>query len=630
MNFFEHQAQARRRSTRYVVLFILATVAIAVVVNFVVLGIVFYFVSDYGITVPFRQWLRQHPQVYWWTTLGTIGAIAGASLYRIASLSRGGGAVAQSLGATLVDSSTRDPRLRQLLNVVEEVAIAAGVPVPQVYLLENESGVNAFASGFTASDAAITVTQGALMHLTRDELQGVIGHEFSHVFNGDMRLNTRLIGVLFGILFIGLIGRLILRARVRGRGAAPILAAGVAFLVIGYIGVLFGRMIQAAVSRSRESLADASAVQFTRNPLGLSGALKKIAVLSGVLQEARSEEVSHMLFASRLASPSSFFATHPPILDRIRAIDPNFRASELSRISRAPLAEPVSVAAAAPAKPTGMSITPAALIAAVGQMSEAALAAAVDRRAAIPEKLLNAAREPSDALNVVLALVVNGDPAQRSQQLAAIRAESSLPADSATKVESFAQDLAALDANLRLPLFELSFPSLRRRTAQELRRAAQLVDKLSMLDGNVTVFEYALSRLLRLQLYEVLAPRARRAPVVAPKLFALRAEVQTLLSLLARESGAKAQAAYEQGVRKLFAMDAPAYLGSTDWTALDRALIRLDLVAPAVKQELVGALVSTVAHDRVLTAEENELLRVICGSLHCPLPPLVTSASVSP
>ena len=338
MNFFEHQAQARRRSTRYVLLFLFATVAIAVAVNLVVLAVVWAYVSEYDSSIVFGKWLRAHPQIVWWTTLGTLGGIAGASLYRVASLASGGGTVARSLGGTLVDASTRDPRLRQLMNVVEEIAIAAGVPVPQVFVLDNEVGVNAFASGFGASDAAITVTRGALTHLTRDELQGVIGHEFSHIFNGDMRLNTRLIGVLFGILFIGLIGRLILRARLRGRGAAPILLAGGAFFVIGYVGVFFGRMIQAAISRSRELLADASAVQFTRNATGLSGALKKIAVLSGanmnfdrlrfVAERAELGEAREALFGVTIPEQPGAFRAFCALLGRRVVTEFNYRLSD--------------------------------------------------------------------------------------------------------------------------------------------------------------------------------------------------------------------------------------------------------------------------------------------------------------
>lgn len=629
MNFFEHQAQARRRSTRYVLLFLLATVAVVFTVNVVVLALVWFYASQYDYSVTFGDWLGSNPQVFWWTTIGTLGTIAAASLYRIVSLVNGGGAVARNLGGTLVDSSIRDPRLRQLINVVEELAIAAGVSVPQLYVLDQESAVNAFASGYGTSDAAITVTRGTLQHLTRDELQGVIGHEFSHIVNGDMRLNTRLIGALFGILFIGLIGRLILRARVRGRGAAPILIAGAALVAIGYLGVLFGRLIQAAVSRTRESLADASAVQFTRNPLGLSGALKKIAVLSGVLSDARSEEVSHMLIASRFAGGGSLFSTHPPIIDRIRAIEPSFRASELAKISSAPIAEPSEPTGQTSAQSRDMPFTADGVIASIGQLSAVSLAAAADRRNAIPQKLVDAAHEDTEALKLVLALVLSHDASQRTQQIRMISAKSPFSADSASQIESLSQDVAMLDPTLRLPLFELSFPALRRRPSEELRQIATLVESLCRVDGRITVFEYALGRLLRLQLYEVLAPRARRAPIVAPKLFALRAEAQSLLSLMARESASderKAQAAYDRGVHRLFQMQAPAYAPSVDWATLDRALVRLDLLAPLAKQELIEALVTTVAYDGKVSLAEAELLRTVCASLHCPLPPLPVAA----
>jgi len=527
----------------------------------------------------------------------------------------------------LVDASTRDARLRQLVNVVEEVAIAVGAPVPQVYVLDSEPGVNAFASGYGASDAAITVTRGALRHLTRDELQGVIAHEFSHIFNGDMRLNTRLMGALFGILFIGLIGRLILRARVEGRSAIPILLIGVSFMVLGYIGVLFGRMIQAAVSRSRESLADASAVQFTRNPLGLSGALKKIAVLSGVMTDPRSEEVSHMLIASRFGGGFSLFATHPPIVERIRAIEPSFRPSELARIPREPVAEPAAGEKPA-AAPGSVPFAAAGAVAAIGQFTDTALATAVDRRGAIPPSLMEAAHEPAEALKLVLALVLSDEAGQRAQQLVMARDTLSLSPGGGERIEALAREIANLAPALKLPLFELSFPTLRRRTPEELRQLAALVEKLCNVDGRISVFEYALARLLRLQLYEVLAPRARRAPVVAPKLFSLRVEAQSLLSVLAREStgdARKAQAAYEQGMRKLFQVQAPPYVPSVDWLALDRALVRLDLLAPMAKQGLVEALAATVAHDGGVTLAEAELLRTICASLHCPLPPLAAN-----
>lgn len=623
-------------------LFALATLAIVIAANIVVLVIGSFWLSDGLVSDPFSfdYWWKAHPQALLWTTLCTLALVAGASVYRMAALASGGGAVALSLGGTLVDSATRDTRRRQLVNVVEEMAIAAGVPVPQIYVLENETGINAFAAGFNVSDAAIAVSRGALTHLTRDELQGVIGHEFSHILNGDMRLNTRLMGVLFGILAIGLAGKTILRgiSRVRissnrgGGGAAMvgIAAVALALTIIGYLGVFFGRMIQAAVSRSRETLADASAVQFTRNPTGLSGALKKIAVFSGVLNAPKAEEVSHMLLADHHAAGlSSLFATHPPILERIRAIEPYFSESELKRVKLNPLPKPVLETPPAATTVADIALSPETIVATIGQLDSSALTAATTRRAQLPAALVEIAHDQTGVLELTLALSLSHVPAERVRQLATIGSAPDFGAEAATRITALAQQLAQLDQQYRLPLFEIAFPALRRRTPAELRALASLIDQLAQTDAHVDVFEYALARLLRLQLYEVLAPKARRAPFAPPKLFGLRYELQTLLSVLARVGHAgerEARAAYEQGIRQLVPMQTPAYQPTSDWKALDQALVRLDMVNPSVKQELIQGLVLTVSHDRRLTLNEAELLRVICASLHCPLPPFLPTA----
>jgi len=248
------------------------------------------------------------------------------------------------MGGVPVPEDTTDVQLRRLRNVVEEMSIASGVPVPRVYVLEHEPGINAFAAGYSPSDAVIAVTRGALDRLNRDELQGVIAHEYSHILNGDMRLNIRLVGVLFGILMLGLIGRKILQhgAAVRGRNAMPLLVAALLALVVGYVGLFFGRMIKAGVSRSREVRADATAEQFTRRTTGLAGALKKIAGLhdgSRLTARAEAEEVSHMLFGDGTGL-SGLFATHPPILERIRALEPGFRPEGLEQLKAQWLTRP--------------------------------------------------------------------------------------------------------------------------------------------------------------------------------------------------------------------------------------------------------------------------------------------------
>ena len=318
MNFFEHQAAARRGSGRLVLLFLLAVAGIVLAVDLATL----LFTGSWGATAA--------------ATVATLLVIALGSLYRIASLRGGGAVVAAQMGGTLVPEDTREPSLRRLRNVVEEIAIASGVPVPRLFVMEQEAGINAFAAGYSPSDAAIAVTRGALDRLNRDELQGVIAHEFAHVLNGDMRLNIRLIGLLFGILMLSLIGqRILIYGRLgRSRDGTPILVAALVAMAVGAIGVFFGRMIKAGVSRQRELLADASAVQFTRQTRGLAGALKKIGGLdagSKLQDKADAEEVSHMLFGPG-AALSGLFATHPPLVERIRRLEPTFDARQLQQL----------------------------------------------------------------------------------------------------------------------------------------------------------------------------------------------------------------------------------------------------------------------------------------------------------
>ena len=327
MNFFERQAQARRNTTRLVILFALAVAGIVVAVD---LGVLLVFGGD--------------PVMLALSTLLALGVIGIGSLYRVASLRGGGEPIAQQMGGVPVPEDTTDLHLRRLRNVVEEMSIASGVPVPKIYVMEHEAGINAFAAGYSPSDAVIAVTRGALDRLNRDELQGVVAHEYSHILNGDMRLNIRLIGVLFGILMLGLIGRKILQhgGRVRGRGAMPVLVGALIALLVGYVGLFFGRMIKAGVSRSREVLADASAVQFTRQTSGLAGALKKIGGLhdgARLAERADAEEVSHMLFGDGIGL-RGLFSTHPPLLQRIQALEPSFKAESLERLKAQWLAVP--------------------------------------------------------------------------------------------------------------------------------------------------------------------------------------------------------------------------------------------------------------------------------------------------
>ncbi len=631
MNFFEHQDRARRQSRRLVVLFGLAVLAIIVAVNAVVLATLG--MPQYAGYPPADNFWLANAGLIFWTTSLTAATIGLASAYRSVQLRAGGGEIARSLGGTAVDPSTNDPLRRRLYNVVEEMAIASGVPMPEVYVLEHEQGINAFAAGYSPADAAGAVTRGTLEHLDRDELQGVIAHEFSHVFNGDMRLNIRLIGFLFGILVISLVGRrLLLSARYArdSRNAGPFVMVGLVVVVIGYVGLFFGRWIKAAVSRQREFLADASAVQFTRNPDGVSGALKKIGALyASSFMVTDAEEVGHMLFARGMGR--QLFATHPPLEERIRAIEPNFRPEELKELAkrldrhaqaRKAEAEQAAARAEQGRGPGGLPLNPDTLIERIGQpgLSQVMIAAAL--AASLPRPLERAAHSDEWAQEVVCFLLLSRDSEVRENQLLLIA--QTLGSESERQVGVLWQAGRDLEPAQRLPLLEMTFPSLRRRPHKELIQLMALIEQLVEVDDRIDVFEYSLARLTARQIQDAMQPQRAR-PGGRKKLSSRAEEVVVVMAVLANhghpDQPEVAQAAFAAGLQGLVE-PVPSELAATaDWqTSLDRALRRLDELTLPDKQRLVAGLSRCVLHDEQVVVEEMELLRVICGLIHVPLP----------
>ncbi len=326
MDFFAHQDKARKHTKLLVVYFAIAVACMIVSIYLVSLLIFFGVGSSQQTDGPLPELALWDAKLFAYVVFGTLGVVVLGSAYKTIELGKGGSAVAESLGGRLLSSEPTDPDERKLRNVIEEMAIAAGVPVPKIYVLEDEKGINAFAAGHSSGDAAIGVTRGCMTSLSRDELQGIIGHEFSHILNGDMRLNLRVMGVVFGIVCLAVIGRVLLYSRGRSsKDKNPLMLLGIALIVIGAIGAFFGRLIQAAISRQREFLADASSVQFTRNPAGLSGALQKIGGVGSQLESVHAGEASHMFFGNGLGTPFlGMLATHPPLDERIRAIDPSW------------------------------------------------------------------------------------------------------------------------------------------------------------------------------------------------------------------------------------------------------------------------------------------------------------------
>lgn len=664
MDFFSHQAHARGRTRKLVIGFALAVVAVVFAINTLVVFALE--LADVRDPEAAGGIYARHPVALVLTSIMIVVVMGIASLYKIGRLRGGGGVVARDLGGTLVSSDNTNPAYRRLRNVVEEIAIASGVPVPEIYVLEQETGINAFAAGYVPADAAVAVTRGALEQLDRDELQGVIAHEFSHILNGDMRLNIRLMGVLFGLLVIGIVAReFLLRTRGGSKEGNAIVFVALGIMVIGFVGLFCGRLIKAGVSRQREYLADASAVQFTRMPDGLAGALKKIGAHAegAKLATSEAEEVSHMLFCDGVGY-AALTATHPPLLERIRRIDPGYDGKELAeaakRASRqrpgrqgardagarpagaaagaaAPLAEavaglagtPAAAAKAARGLPGGaasMHVSPRGVAAQVANPAADDYVAAHRIADAVPEALRVLAYMQDRAPELVLAMVVDADPGVRARQLEAI---ANLGEERRERIEALMPAIQAVNPMHRLPLAAMAFPALRRLPRPWLERFIAALDAVVRADGALHLSEYCLARLVSHQVMEALDP-AKARPMGRRRLRDCQAQLADLFAVLARHGqvdATAAQRAYVAGLGAVLDTAAPAFAPPADWAAaLDLALPELDRLDPAGKQLVIEGMVRCMSHDERITVAESELLRTVCAALHCPLPPMLAGA----
>ncbi|MEJ2171963.1 MAG: M48 family metallopeptidase [Woeseiaceae bacterium] len=644
MNFFEAQDRARRSTRRLVVLYLLATASIIVGVTLIIALALAGFSSSTGGSALLPLIEQQAPLIAGVAIVTTL-VIAGATLFKTSMLSAGGGRVARDLGGTLVSTDVQDPLRQRLRNIVEEIAIASGVPVPEIYVLEQENGINAFAAGFAPADAAIAVTRGTLELLDRDELQGVIAHEFSHILNGDMRLNIRLMGVLFGIMVLGLIGRIVLRGgrysafatSRRNRGAPAVLIIGLGLTILGAIGVFFARVIKASVSRQREYLADASAVQFTRQTAGLANALKKIGGYDAgsYLQAADPEEVSHMLFGSG-SRLSGLFATHPPLTDRIRALDPGFRATDYpvvdlrsTRVAR----ESMQTEHQRPAVTSGIAgataaPSPEAVVESVGNPDQQQVEFAARLRATIPDVLYDAAHSSELAFLLSVALVMDRSGRVLDRQVSL--AHEQLGEQRARLVERYFAELAEIDTMYRLPLLEIAFPALKRRPPPQLGYLIELAGRMIDVDGDIDLYEFCFYRVLVSSLQHVLNPthRPRRRRAARKPVREAAIELIRIVAHHGHDGDAAGETAFRAGLATFGDWaSAAAYETDFDVSAfkLDKQLDMLIALNAEGRQMLIKAVSTTIMFDGTLTTTEAELMRAICASLECPLPPSVIS-----
>ncbi|USN99400.1 MAG: M48 family metallopeptidase [Phycisphaeraceae bacterium] len=641
MDFFEHQELARKRTGKLIVLFCLAVVGIVAAL---------YLASTVALFFAMRS--PEHRAIELWnpyalTLAFAIGAvlIGGGSAYKINELRAGGRVIAEHLGGRLLSHDTADFHGQRLLNVVEEMALASGVPVPPVYLLEDEEAINAFAAGYHPEDAVIGVTRGATTSLNREQLQGVIAHEFSHILSGDMRINLRLIGVLHGILLLGLAGMMIIRSmyfvgpggrrssKDQGNALAAILVLAAALAAIGYIGVFFGNWIKAAVSRQREFLADASAVQFTRNPDGIAGALR---VLGGtrrkaVLQSPNAPEASHMFFGNALSGgPTSIFATHPPLPERIKRIDPSWDGTFLE--STEPEPRPRHAMSQRPAAVTAFAggqgavvgaVTAAAALEDIGRINNEHVVRAKALIARVPASVREWARDPYSARGVILSMLLDANAETRAVQMQRVASADPVLADQLTQI---APVVRALPPELRLPVLEQALQPVAALSERQTAQFRELVDAFIRADDRVDLFEWILHRLVTRRL-EVAGGNAPRPRVRYYALNQLGDECSTLLSAVARagnENEADAREAFAAGVGRLGSVPAPYQPGeASGLRRLAQAIDTLNATSPKLKRALIEACATVVMHDRVVTPREAELYRAVAVSLGVPVPPLI-------
>ena len=631
MNFFEYQEQARRQTRWLVFLFILAVLIIIVVINVAILVALGLMNTEEQQFVFSMQTLKANIPTLLGGAAVTAAVIAIASLFKTAALRSGGGKVARDLGGVLVEADANDPLRRRLYNVVEEIALASGIPVPEIYVLEQESGINAFAAGFTPADAAVAVTRGALEKLNRAELQGVIAHEFSHIFNGDMRLNIRLMGALFGILVLSLIGRRVLHGsfymgRSKNSNGGAIVLVAVAVMLVGYIGLFFGRWIKSAVSRQREYLADASAVQFTRDPEGIAGALKKIAVYSDASYlNVETEEVSHMLFGD--GEQVRMFSTHPPLNDRIGRIDKSFTPDDLvqlaKKIQRQGEAQAEQAAREQKKEKShgGGMFNADNLVDQIGHPDFSRILMAATLAASIPEEISQAAHSNQWATEVLFYCLMDRNDEIREQQLLFVAQK--MGSDSETRVRGLLNAAPELAREQRLPLLEISIPELKRRPPDHVSKVLTTVEALSQADGQTDVFEYLMAKIIAQHLWESVNPQRVRlsGKKSLQQIIEKARAVIAVLAVHGNENAAGAEDAYQAGSALLGDAVTAAMPVMDDWSELlDDALPALDKLKPADKEILVKALIATVMADDRVAVTEMELLRVVCSVIHVPLP----------
>lgn len=633
MNFFEAQERARKSSRLLVWWFVLAVIGVILVMYFLATAAL-YFGAGY---TESSNLTTQSPALSWWNLelflviTGVVGSvIIIGSISKTSQLSAGGKVVAQSLGGRPIEPSTRDHYERRLLNVVEEMSIASGVPMPEVWIMDEEPAINAFAAGTDPANAVIGVTRGTLERLDRAELQGVVAHEFSHILNGDMKLNMRLMGWIFGLVMLSMLGRIIFQTVRHFRGSRDskaggvilaLILAGLTVWLVGSVGVLFARMIQAAISRQREFLADASAVQFTRLPDGIAGALKKIGGYSehGRIMAHAATEARHMFFAG--SSLNSVMATHPPLDQRIKAIDPHWNGKMLEA-NQIESDREFTGAMGFAGQVEQIAASDRPEIFAIDQRLDSHVGESIRHGLGLGQDGQDFSKD--DAKSLLLGLLVGANQ-ESFRKAGEILGAHGFDVQGIGAVTSWSEKMAQKSSIEKLATVDLSLVWLRRMDAQEARDFIGLTQELIHADGQVEMFEFMLQQVIRRHV-EIGTGLVPVPSIKFRKLADLEVEVMNLLSAFGRVSGG-------EGVLGKAFLEYREHTGREPYQTevglghVAEALGKMDASTPLVKQQVLRLCSLVVMDDGKVDDMEMELLRATAEAMGAPIPPMVRMAA---
>lgn len=638
MNFFERQANMRKETYYIASLFVLVMVVTAAIFGFSIAFIYQLLIAEKSSHDLISALLTRGFFHRFLMTTSVITLIMLLLSWWYASIirSQGGIGVARGLSAKEITKKNNDFYSKRVSNVVEEMAIASGIPVPRIYVLYKENGINALAAGYTAADAVIIITKGTWMSLNRDELQSVIGHEFSHILNGDMTINMRMLSWIFPLVLLFEIGyrfHSISNDEIN-KGSIWDTFAGF-FMGFGYIGVLISSFVKSMMSHNREYFADASSVRFTRQRDGLVGALKKIAALEegSAVRSVSTQQISHMMFCS--TSTNLLFDTHPSVIERIKAIDPTFKPSEIGRLkSKWRMQQPngqiedqakmgnqeVFIAAATTVATAAPQFSGSPdILTIISTLEDSQISYSSELMKAIPEKILAAAHSENDCIPLILSLtMIPGGTLKGLKNIGTHYGESVYE-----KVMSYNRSLCIMPRHLLFPLLQITLPALTRLPDSETKKLMLVVDSCIHNMDKVPMYEYCLTRLLKAYLRDTNNPGAalqngyKRIDSILPK-------ASKFLAIVAQTGQplGNGEQAYLSGMKLLqpngctFDFNPPEHYQEV----LDELWPILDSLHPADKRILLDGMLQVINHDGIWTMNEKELCRVICASLHCPLP----------